>query len=313
MKNNHALHLFTQYLKNKNFSKNTFSKYTREVRDFLIFIQKDDVREISKEDILSYRKNIYSCARYAKSTQRGIILSLLSFFKYLSKNEYILINPFDTLDLRMKKVETKRESISEAKLKKFLDGINGNNYLDLRDRAIFELIYGSGLRVGEVRHLNTTDIDLNAGKIFIEEGKGKKDRIVPIGKNTLSYIKKYIKNARCYLDKIIDSEALFLSINGKRMCVETIEYSLKKRFKKSFPGEKICPHMLRHSFATHMLEAGATIKHIKDILGHSSIQTTVAYTHFNVKSMKKILKMYHPRENELYEEVDEKELKKQLT
>jgi len=313
MKSNYAIILFKEYLSNKNYSKNTIDRYKREVRDFILFTKKEDVRDMTKEDILNYRKEIYACGKYAKTSQNGIILSLSVFFKYLSRHEYILINPFDNLDLGMKKVETKRESIPEDKLKEFLDGINGNSYLDLRDRAIFELIYGSGLRVGEATNLNITDIDLNTGKIFIHDGKGKKDRVVPVGENTLLHIKKYIENARDYLSKIIDVDVLFLSINGRKLHVESIEYSLNKRFKNMFPDTKICPHMLRHSFATHMLEAGAGIKHIKDILGHSSIETTVIYTHFNINSMRKILKMYHPRENELYEEIKEDGSKKNLT
>ena len=311
MKSNHALHLFTESLKNKNYSANTYGRYHREVRDFLLYLKTDDVREACKADILNYRKEINKSGKYGINSQRGIIFSISLFFRFLSRNEYILVNPFDNIDLSMKKTESKRESITEEKLSKFLDGISGNNYNDLRDRALFELLYGSGLRVGETCSLNMTDIDFHSGKIFIHEGKGRKDRIVPLGANTSGFLKNYVEKGRGYLKRIIDTEALFLTYNGIRIKVSTVENSLKKRFRKVFgDNEKICPHMLRHSFATHMLEAGAGIKHIKDILGHASIQTTIAYTHFNVASMKKLLKMYHPRENELYEEFDIEELKK---
>jgi len=302
MKSIYALHLFREYLKHKNYSENTLIRYEREVRDFLLWSGKEDVREMSKQDILNYRKYISECGRFAVSSQRGIMLCLGVFFKFMLRNESILVNPFEGLELGMKKRQGKRESVAVEKLNKFLDGMGGVGYLDLRDRAVFELMYGTGLRVGETARLNLTDIDFNVGKLFVNQGKGKKDRIVPVGEKAIGALKRYIEKGRSYLKKIEDREALFLTIQGVRLKVGNIEHALKKRFKKQFGEAKICPHMLRHSFATHMLEAGAGIKHIKDILGHSSIQTTAIYTHFNVKSMRKILKMYHPRENELYEE-----------
>jgi site-specific recombinase XerD len=120
--------------------------------------------------------------------------------------------------------------------------------------------------------MKMTDVNFQAGKIFIQEGKGRKDRIIPM---------------------------------GRRMSNKSINTALQKRAYRIFPDLKILAHQLRHSFATHILEAGAGIKQVKDILGHSCIESTVIYTHFNSVSMRKILKMYHPRENELYEEFDE--------
>ena len=193
-------------------------------------------------------------------------------------------------------------------MNKFLDSLNGNDILEIRDRALFELIYGTGLRVGEVSRLDITDIDLNVGKALVRQGKWNKERIVPLGNNVIKYIKIYLEKARSDFLKIVKRsdvrEALFLTLKGNRMSVTGIEYTLKKRFNKLGLDVKICPHILRHSFATHMLENGASLKHVKDILGHNSMQTTVIYTPFNVKSLKRILKMYHPRENQLYEEVD---------
>jgi site-specific recombinase XerD len=303
MKSNNAIMMFKEFLVNRNFSEYTIKRYVREVRYFLLFIKKEDVKDLTKEDVFNYRKEIHRCGRYDSGSQRGIILSLSRFFKYLSRYEFILVDPFDSLDLKMAKRTTKRESVPEEDLKQFLDNIDGNSYLDLKDRAVFELLYGSGLRIGEACKLNMTDIDFQEGKAFIREGKGKKDRIVPIGKNTLNCIKAYIRKGRDYLKKIYDNDSLFLTYQGRRITPTNVEYVLKKRFKKMFGDKKICPHMLRHSFATHMLEAGAGIKQVKDILGHSSMQSTVTYTHFNTTSMKRIMKMYHPRENELYEEV----------
>mgnify|MGYP000678171646 CR=1 FL=1 len=212
------------------------------------------------------------------------------------------MNPCDFLDLETIRANTKRSTVEQKTISEILDSINSMKFLDLRDRSMFEMMYGIGLRVGEIVKLAVTDVDMREGKIFIRQAKGRKDRIVPIGKNALSLLKKYIEYGRNYLEKITDREILFLSGKGKRITVNDVAKALKKRAKTLYPDLRIYPHMLRHSFATHMLEAGAGIKHIKDILGHNSIETTVIYTHFNSQSLKKILKMFHPRENELYEE-----------
>jgi len=312
MKSFYALKLFKEYLKNKNYSENTVQRYERDVRYFLIFSGKEDVRDMSREDIMAYWGEIASCGRYTPESRRGIMTTLGMFFKFLLRNESILLNPFFCLDFSMKRREKKRLSVDACKLAEFLDCISGVNYADLRDRAVFELMYGTGIRVGEAVRLNVTDVDFNEGKLFVSQGKGKKDRVVPVGEKALLALKRYVDKGRNYLTKVKDREALFLTVQGARLKVNNIEQVLSKRFRERFPDEKICPHMLRHSFATHMLEAGAGIKQIKDILGHSSMQSTTVYTHFNVKSLKKILKLYHPRENELYEEVDEEEVLKNI-
>lgn len=307
MKSVYALYLFREYLKNRNYSVNTLTRYEREVKGFLVWCEKSDIREVVKEDIYAYRKETARSGRYKVSTQRGIMLSLCMFFRFLLKNDYVLSDPLGGLELAMKKRQTKRESVDKEKLCEFLDGIDGVTFLDLRDRAVFELLYGTGMRVGEAVKLDVTDVDVNSGKLFVSQGKGRKDRVVPVGERALETLKRYVEKGRSYLTSITDTQALFLTTHGQRVKVCNIERALKNRYGRVYPDEKICPHMLRHSFATHMLEAGAGIKQIKDILGHSSIQTTSLYTHFNVESMRKIVKMRHPRENELYEEADVEE------
>jgi len=312
MNGNIAIGIFEKYLISRNFSDKTVKKYYCDVRDFLLYCKKRDIRDINKEDILNYRKYLYECGKFVLSSQAGMIHTVSRFFRLLLKEDIILSNPFDTLDIHMIKREIKRESIPEEKLLKILDSINGNGYSDLRDRAIFEIMYGCGIRVGETVKLCMTDIDWKEGKIFINDGKGRKDRVVPVGQNALRVLKQYIEYGRSRLKNIVDREYLYLSFSGKKLNVSNIGRLLKKHTEKLYPGMRIFPHMLRHSFATHMLEAGANIKHIKDILGHSNMETTVGYTHFNARSMRKILKMYHPGENELYDEFDEEKIKKAI-
>ena len=324
-------HIFIEYLKNKNYSEQTLIQYSYNIKHFFMRLyddaNKEDARDVTGNDILSYRKYIENAEvkvkkgtsnKYSRSTKRGMIKTLSVLFRFLSRNEYILSNPFDGLDLKMQRQYKERECLLEKDINEFLDGIECKDQLDVRDKALCELMYGTGLRVSEINKLNVTDIDLNLGKAVIKEAKGRKDRIVPLGDNVIFWLNIYLKKSRKYFlqdvkDKSI-RESLFFTLKGNRINAPVIRIMLKKRFKKinNDKEKKISPHILRHTFATHMLEHGAGIKHVKDILGHNSIQTTVLYTHFNIKSLKRILKMFHPRENQLYEEVDKKILEKIL-
>ena len=314
----HVQYLFKKYLESRNYSEITVTKYLRTVRDFFYYLEentdKKDLREVTGEDILIYQEKIAGIRkgekqRYAPTSIKGIIFTLRHLFKYLYRNELILVNPFDRLRIKINTLSKIRPCIDEEEIITFLDSIEMKGKLNIRDRALFEMMYETGLRVSEVSNLDVTDIDLKSGKVFVREGKGKKDRVVPLGKNALEYLKVYIKKARpLFLKNVLDQEetrALFLTQNGGRINTASISHRLKKRFKDLGIETNVTPHMIRHSFATHMLAHGADIKAVKDILGHSSMETTVIYTHFTVKSLKKLIKMYHPRENELYEEFKE--------
>lgn len=316
----HVRYLFKKYLESRNYSRVTVEKYIRVVRDFFHYLQeergKEDVREVTGEDILTWQKKLTGelhggKRRYAPSSIKGIIFTLRHLFRYLYRNELILANPFDRLRIKIQTVKKVRECIGEEEMNEFLDSIELKGKLNIRDRALFEMMYETGLRVGEVTALDVTDIDLKSGKVFVREGKGRKDRVVPLGRNDLEYLKVYIKRARpLFLKNVGDKEetrALFLTQNGGRINTAAISYRLKKRFKDLGLRTHVTPHMIRHSFATHMLMHGADIKSVKEILGHSSMETTVMYTHVGVRSLKKLIKMYHPRENELYEEFKEGE------
>jgi site-specific recombinase XerD len=315
--------LFTRWLANRAYSEETLKRYTRETGFFCAWLAtergKTDIRDVTKKDIVSYciflsqaEKDDGGRRRFGAGTQNGMRKSLNVFFRFLSRNEYILSNPFDTLDLDMILVEQLRESVPEQEMHRLLDGIPLDHPLHIRDRALFELMYGTGLRVSEVSRLNLTDVDLNSGRLLVRQGKGRKDRYVPLGRNVSKYLELYLKKGRddflAYVKENSMREALFLSYKGRRLGIAGIEERLKKWHSELHPeARNICPHMLRHSFATHVLDHGAGVKEVKEILGHKCIETTVRYTHFSIKSLKRILKMYHPRENELYVELTDKE------
>lgn len=311
-------YLFKKYLESRSYSTITVKKYLQIVRDFFYYLEdetdKDDLREVTGADILIYKEKIAGIRkgekpRYAPTSIKGIIFTLRHLFRYLYRNELILSNPFDRLMIKINTVSKIRPCIDEGEIATFLDSIDMKGKLNIRDRALFEMMYETGLRVSEVSKLDVTDIALKSGKVFVREGKGRKDRVVPLGRNALEYLKIYIKRARpLFLKNVGDQEktrALYLTQNGGRINVASISHRLKKRFRDLGIETNVSPHMIRHSFATHMLAHGADIKAVKEILGHSSMETTVIYTHFTHQSLKKLIKMYHPRENELYEEFKE--------
>jgi len=313
MKTRHAIRLYEDFIKSKGFSRETLRKYVGNLEIFCEYYNKmekaDDVRDIRFEDLNDFFVHLKK-----RKNQKGELLSssalsgynsvLKNFFEFLVKYEYIFNNPFNTENFAPAKKMSLRKSIDVDKVLEFLNALEDGTDIGIRNRAVFELLYGTGIRLSELINLNVTDVDFGSAKILIREGKGSKDRIVPAGNNLLRILKTYISAVRKkYLDENkVFTGALFLTVKGERLGSQSVYRILKKYF-ESKGIEGICTHMLRHSFATHILERGAKIMQVKEILGHSSLSTTVIYTQFSVTGLKRIMKKYHPRENEIYEEM----------
>lgn len=309
-----AGYLYEQNLKGKSYAAKTIKRYSGEINQFFMFVRdtlsKNDITEIDRFDIMQYQKHIYEAAkpgkkekRYSRETQCGIMFNLRSLFNYLCRNEYLLLNPFDGVELKKNKRQKQRQTIRVEDMNRFLDSIDGSTFTDLRDRAMFEMFYGTGLRISELTGLNMTDLDLNISRIFVRKGKGKVQRMLPAGRTVLERIKIYLKHGRPIHAKR-GNQAVFITVRGQRIKGDRINQILKKRLMDLNLYKKgISAHVIRHSFATHLLENGASVKHVKELLGHKSLETTVIYTHFTINSLKRIMKMYHPLENELYEEL----------
>ncbi|HPA71000.1 MAG TPA: tyrosine-type recombinase/integrase [Spirochaetota bacterium] len=316
--------LFENHLDNRSFSRSTITRYLREAEVFFEWLAKergkDDAREVTREDIFAYRLYLHDYERKGKrlrdTTRRGMVMTVRRLFLFLAKYEYLLTNPFDGIDLGNVTVRHLRTSIPEERMHRLLDGIEGTRMTRIRDRALFELLYGTGLRSGEVCRLDLADVDFAVGTLFVRQGKGGKDRVVPLGANAMRWLELYIAHARPKFGMhrkggLEERDALFLTLQGRRMSWVAVNAQLKQHYVKSAPeGKKekqVCAHMLRHSFATHVLEGGAAVKQVKDILGHACFESTVIYTHFSVKGLRRIMKRYHPRENELFTEMTDEE------
>ena len=287
------------------------------LKNFYRFLREEkgikDLRDVCKADIKAYMKYINTCISprtnkpYTLGTKRRFLGVVRLLFRCLYIKELLLINPAQ--DIRYKKQGRKRvkEKMTREEVNKFLASIDEAANGGLRDKTIFELMYSSGLRNGEVNKIMVSDLDSENGLLFIRQGKWYKDRIVPVTDVALYYIRKYMRltgTERGYIFK------------GKKGHIsrEYINLLFHKWLKKAGITRKgLSCYSLRHSIATHLLENGVDIRYVQELLGHESIQTTVLYTYSLFESLKKIYKTYHPRENEYYREVDREYRKRLIT
>lgn len=306
--------LFEKSLLSKNMSLSTRARYIREVKHFFEIGEVEDIRDVNRELIFDYIKKLKELKnekdenRFAPSVIRGMISTLRILFLYLYRCEYIAFNIFDNASIRLTGKWGYRSDVSIAQMNRFLSAIEVDTSLGLRDRTIFELLYATGLRVGELVSLDIEDLDMSGKRLFVRLGKGGKDRVIPIGESALSWISHYVKNSRPdFTRRIINVEdvhALFISMMGTRLSRAGVEARAKYYSKLAWKDQtRITPHVFRHSFASHLLINGARVKDVSVLLGHASVDSTVGYTHFTVRSLKKIMKQYHPRENNLYIEI----------
>lgn len=272
---NELISEYISFLKiSKNYSINTCESYKRDIREFVSFTNKDII-DISKNDINKYIINAKN--KYTETTINRKIASIKGFFKYLC-NYKGYINVSD--DIEMMKVKKRLPKyLTTLEVDKLLN-INLNNKFDYRNKAMLELLYSSGLRASELISLDTTNIDFE-NKVLNVYGKGKKERIVPLGDVAIKYLKKYIYEYRSMLyvkgKKKID--ALFLNNHGVRITRFGLNLLLNKIALSVGIDKEITPHVLRHSFATHLVEGGADIRSVQELLGHENVVTTEVYTH----------------------------------
>lgn len=266
---------FSDYLKiDKNYSKNTLESYIRDLRFFLEYTNKE-VIDITKKDIDNYVLHVLPM--YNESSINRIIASIKSFYKYLSLFKgYVNISE-DVESLKRKKTLPKYLSIEEVD--KLLD-IKIENAFDYRNKTILELLYSTGLRATELISLDIINID-TTNMVVNVYGKGNKERIVPLSKIAVNYLDMYINVYRnmLFVKNQKPTDSLFLNNHGNRMTRQGLYKIIGEVAKKQGIEKEITPHVLRHSFATHMIECGADIRSVQELLGHENIVTTEIYTH----------------------------------
>ncbi len=233
--------------------------------------------------------------QYSKATIARKLATLRSFYKFLVKRNQLTSNP--VVAVRTPKQEKKLPRFLDyEEIKKLLDTPPQDNWLGARDRAILETLYSTGIRVSELVALNMDDIDF-LGEIVHVRGKGKKERITPIGSSALQVIQYYMeyRNKRAQNNTNFDSKVLFVNKHGRRLSTRSVRRKMDKYLKMAGLDPAISPHTLRHSFATHMLNNGADLRSVQELLGHQSLSTTQIYTHLTTTKLKDVYENAHPR------------------
>jgi integrase/recombinase XerD len=295
--------LFLEHLKFKGFTFRTIETYRGKLNRFLEYlaVRQKKIPELTASDLADYRNTLYYQEYRGKSlsieTQYLQLTILRVFFKFIAVENLILINPAAALELPKRPQGLPRTILSAREANKILEAIDTREPMGLRDRAILELLYSSGIRVTELIKLTVTDLDFDQGLLRIETGKGGKTRVVPMGEIACIYAKEYLKKARPKTEQL----TFFLSFRQKlpldrssiaELCIRrALQAGIKK---------KITPHAWRHTCATLMLKSGADIRYIQELLGHASLRTTQIYTKVTVQDLKKVHARCHPREKERF-------------
>lgn len=286
---------FLSFLKlEKGLSKNTISSYQSDVNQFLKLIRSDgsDCLQLDSKAINKYLSHLNNKNNSAKSIARKLS-SLRQYFLYLQKNKIIPTNPLQAIPLP-KTVASIPKPLSEKHVMNLLNAPDEATSIGYRDKTMLELMYATGLRVSELIGLTTLQVNLNQGTIKVL-GKGNKERLIPIGEYASDYLLNYFKIHRKIFLKDGQSDCVFLSNRGTRMTRQTFWHSVKKYAKVCGIYPLPSPHMLRHSFATHLLNHGADLRVVQMLLGHSNVSTTQIYTLVAKEKLKEIHQKHHPR------------------
>ncbi len=296
---------FLDYIKYiRVFSEKTVINYTIDLRQFLNHLSKNEIhlKDITKKALRKYLVYMHKEKFSVRSIHRKIS-SLKSFFKYLSRMGYVENNP--ALTLNYPKLEKKLpEILSINEIENLVDSFTPSTPMEKRDKTIIEMLYSSGIRVGELTGLDIGDVDLLSKTIRVI-GKGKKERIAFLTTSALRSLKQYldvrdklyenVKNS----PKIPEEEnPLFLSLKGTRLHPTSVYTIIKKYSKLITSGKKVSPHTFRHSFATHIMNNGADIRLVQELLGHENISTTQIYTHVSKERLRDVYRQYHPHSRE---------------
>jgi integrase/recombinase XerD len=291
-----SLDRFLNYLiVEKGLSKNTIEAYSHGLNRFLNYLRRkgmEEVREISKLDIREFLLFLKKKGLSSKTLARNLV-SIRVFMRFLTEESILSANPAEEIE-SPKTAKTLPEILSLEEVETLLEQPDTQIPQGMRDRAMLEMLYATGMRVSELTQLQVNHVHLEAGYVLVY-GKGSKERIVPIGNEAMKWARRYMGETRERLLKKRESPFLFVNRSGKPMSRQYFWKSIKAYGRRAGIRKRIAPHLLRHSFASHLLERGADLRSVQLMLGHVDISTTQIYTHVTGERLKKIHQRYHPR------------------
>lgn len=287
---------FLNYLSvERGLANNTISSYREDLKFYMDFLEKKEINALSnttKNDIINFMFGQKDQGLSPNSISRRLT-AIRVFYRFLVRERILKLDPTSQLDSPKlwKKIP---ETLSLNEVEALLNQPNLKDKQGLRDKAILEALYATGMRISEAANLKIDNVNMDIGFVRCI-GKGNKERIIPLGKKAIESIKKYLKNSRPKFASKIENQFLFLGRFGKRISRQSLWKIIKKYAKSAKIKKPVKPHLLRHSFATHLLERGADLRSVQEMLGHSNISTTQVYTHINKDRLKTIHKRFHPR------------------
>lgn len=282
---------YLQYIAHiKKYSPHTIRAYRQDIQQYIDYFKENNLT-VGKDTVRDYISFIFLRTKKRATVSRKI-KSLRSFYRFLVKQGKIDRNPFDIVSTP-KEEKTLPEILTEKEMLAFLDRLPHSNFIELRNRAVFEFLYATGLRISELVNVRMEDINFTEGMVRVL-GKGKKERVVPFNDVARGVLIKYLDAVRLKFKKPVDY--LILNSSGRKITERSVEIILQKVYGQLMEsGKHVYPHLFRHSFATHLLQRGANLRVIQELLGHSTLSTTERYTNLNYGDLLNVYKKFHPR------------------
>ena len=293
---------FLAWLAEKNYSAHTVASWRTSLHMLIEWCDERGLRypqEVTRPVLERYQRHLYLYRQkngkpLSVRTQRSRMVPVVSWFRWLVRSHRILTNPASDLDMPLQEKRLPPYSLSVAEVGRILNLPDAATAVGVRDRAILETLYSTGMRRQEVRTLRLPDVDYDRGTVMIRQGKGRKDRMVPIGERALAWLSRYVEEVRPQWAPAWDEGTVFLTREGQAFKDESLSVLVGGYVRRAELGKKGSCHLLRHAMATQMLENGADIRYIQAILGHSSLTTTEIYTQVSIRALKAVHTATHP-------------------
>lgn len=298
---------FTEHLKRKRLKAHTTDDYVRSLKIFLNFVNDNypdiaEISDITKDIVLSYEKHLMTRDNawgrpLSANRRRKFLASLKTFFLYLQKEERIYRNPALNVAFPRERKTIIKDVLTMDEMDRLLKYCSGHSLLSLRDRAVLELLYSTGIRADEICNIIISDIDFEERLLFVRKAKYDNERIIPFGESAGYWIKRYLEKARPLIEGR-ESDLLFVSHRGTKLNPDILCRMIKRWGKKAGIEKNVTTHTFRHSCGTHMLKGGADIRYVQRQLGHRQISTTEKYLKIEITDLKEIHDRCHPREQD---------------
>ncbi|HAM52438.1 MAG TPA: site-specific tyrosine recombinase XerD [Nitrospiraceae bacterium] len=302
---NDLLFAFIQHMKARNYAKATLTGYSRCLRQFIEYLRDNDItdaKRVTRDTLAFYQATLMELKAAGTNTIATVsikIRAIKRFFEYMESSNHILINPAEHIKEPKKETRLPRAVLTEEEARKVLEAPNLSTLTGIRDRTIMEVFYGTGIRLEELVKLTIFDCDLQGGLLRVNKGKFMKDRVVPLGRHAVRFLKEYITRIRPLHTKNNKAiRSLFVSQSGHPITWQVIGKMVSRYGRQAKIQKRVTPHIFRHTFATQLVKNGADITAVRKMLGHSHLSVTQIYTRVAAIDVKKTHRQSHPREKD---------------